>query len=98
MRDLLETTCRVEARLELAPLDARDLCAHQCGAGFEIFRAILRPYFELSVMGGQSLEVLPSLVGYRGIAARRMGKRTIEVILRRFKKGCCYPKQPLHPQ
>src|SRR5260221_4591181 len=73
-------------RLELAPLDACDLRAHQCGAGFEILRAILRPYFELFVMRGQSLEVLPSLVGYRGIAARRMGKRTIEVILRRFKK------------
>ena len=67
-------------------MDACYLRAYQRDAVFEILRAILRPYFELSMMGGQSLEVLPSLVGYRGIAARRMGKRTIEVILRRFKK------------
>src|SRR6202166_629934 len=67
--------------IELAALNTCDLGAHQCGAVFEILRAILRPSCELSVMDGQSLEMLPSLVGYRGIAARRIGERTIEVIL-----------------
>ena len=49
--------------IELAALKACDLGAYQCGAVFEILRAILRPYFELSVMDGQSLEMLLSLVG-----------------------------------
>src|ERR1700758_1331092 len=84
MRDLLATTCRVEAgselvgerlimdkaigmgganglfvktlSVELAPLDTGDLRAHQCGAGFEVLRAIFRPYLELPMMGSQSLE------------------------------------------
>ena len=44
--------------IELAAFDARDLGANQRGAVLEIFGAILRPYFELSVMGGQSLQML----------------------------------------
>jgi hypothetical protein len=44
--------------IELAALDASDLGAHQGGAVLEIFRAIPRPDFELSMMGGQSLEML----------------------------------------
>src|SRR5882724_2008933 len=114
MRDLLETTCRVEARgefvgerlivdkavcvcradglfvqmlgIELPALDACDLRAHQRGAGFEILRAILRPYFELSVVSRQSFDMLPVPVGECGIAGRRVAQRTIEVRLRRFKK------------
>ena len=46
--------------IELAALNACDLGAYQRGAVFEILRAILRPYFELSVVSGQSLEMLPS--------------------------------------
>ena len=46
--------------IELAAFDACDLCAYQRGAVFEILRAILRPYFELSVVSGQSLEMLLS--------------------------------------
>ena len=71
--------------IELAAFDACDLRAHQRGAVFEILRAILRPYFELSVVSGQSLDMLLSLVGRCGIAGCRVGKRTIEVILRRFE-------------
>ena len=113
VRDLLETTCRVEARrefvgerlivdkavcvrradglfvevhgIEVAAFDACDLRTHQCRAIFEILRAILRPYFELSVVSGQSLEMLLSLVGRCGIAGRRVGKSAIEVKLRRFE-------------
>jgi hypothetical protein len=49
--------------LELAPLDASDLRAHQSGAVFEILRAIFRPYLKLPMMGSQSLELLLSLCG-----------------------------------
>ena len=37
------------------------------------------------MVSGQSLKMLPLPVGKCGIAGRRMRKRTIEVILRRFK-------------
>src|ERR1700733_7396009 len=86
MRDLLEITCRVEARgelvgerlivdkavrlggtngsfvetlgIELAIFDARDLGPHQGGPILEILRTIFRPYFELSVVGHQSIKML----------------------------------------
>jgi len=85
-------------RLELAPLDACDLRAYQCGAGFEILRAIFCPYFQLSVVRGQSLEMLLSLVGRCGIAGCGAGQRAVKVIFRGFKTGWGCPKQPLRPQ
>src|SRR5438132_621100 len=45
--------------IELAALNASDLGTHQRAPVFEILRAILRPCFELSVMGDQSLKMLP---------------------------------------
>src|ERR1700731_3323014 len=114
MRDLLETTCRIEVRgafvgdrlivdkavfvrrpdglfvkvlgLELAALDACYLRAYQRGAVFEILRAILRPYFELSVVCGQSLDMLLSLVGRCRIVGRGPGKCAVKFVFRRFKK------------
>ena len=71
--------------IELAAFYSCDLSAYQRGTVFEVLRTILRECFELSVVGDQSLEMLPVLVGERGIAAGRAGKPTIEVILRRFK-------------
>src|SRR6266436_3900667 len=71
--------------IELPAFDPSNLGADQRGAGFEILRAILRPYFELPVVGGQSLDMLSAPAGGRGIAGRRLAKRTIEVVLRRFK-------------
>ena len=54
----------VEAhRLKIAAFDAGDLRAHQGGAVLEILRAVRRPDFELTVVGGHSLEMLPALVG-----------------------------------
>lgn len=44
--------------IELPAFDPSNLGADQRGAGFEILRAILRPYFELPVVGGQSLDIL----------------------------------------
>src|SRR5262245_19220511 len=71
--------------IELAALNACDLCAHQCGAVFKILRADLRPYLELFVVGGQSLEMLPSLVRECGIPGCRVGKRTVVMKLCRFE-------------
>ncbi len=42
----------------VAAFNARDLGADQRGAVFEVLRAILRPDLKLSVVGGQSLEML----------------------------------------
>ena len=76
----------VEAHgIEVAALNSRDLGADQCGAVLEILRAVLHPYFQLSMVSGQSLKMLSLLVGKCGIAGRCMRKCTIEVILRRFK-------------
>src|SRR5712692_7940378 len=70
--------------IELTAFEACDLGAHQCGTGLEILRAILRPYFELSMVSGQSPEMLLSLVVRCRIPGCGVGKRTIEVKLCRF--------------
>src|SRR6266404_1879264 len=49
-------------RVNIAAVDASNLGADQRGASFEIVRAILRPYFELPVEGGQSLDMLSAPV------------------------------------
>jgi hypothetical protein len=71
--------------IELKALDARDLGAHQCGAVREILRTILRPDFDLPVVGGYGLQMLLPLAGRCGIAGCGVGQRAIEVILRRFE-------------
>jgi hypothetical protein len=81
--------------LQGAALDALDLCGHQSGTVLEILRAVLRPDFELSMVRGQSLKMLLLPVGKCGIAGRRMSKRAIEMILRRFKDGREGPEEPL---
>ena len=88
----------VEAHgLEFAAFYSCDLRTHQCGTVFEILGAILRECFELSIVGDQSLEMLPVLVGERGIAGPGMRKRSIEVILRGFKKNRRATKMPSLP-
>jgi hypothetical protein len=72
--------------IERAAFEARDLGAYQRRAVFEILRAIFCPYFQLSVVRRQSLEVLPSLPSFCGIAGCRLRKRPIKVVLRRSKK------------
>src|SRR5258708_32164458 len=84
--------------IDLAPLDACDLGAHERGSVLEVLWAVLRPDFELSMVSGQSLEMLPGPIGKCGIAAGRVGKRTVEMELNRFKKRACDPTQPFPPQ
>jgi hypothetical protein len=71
--------------VEFATFYSCDLRAHECGTIFEILRAILRSGFQLTVIPGQSLEMLPMPVGKCRIAGCRVGKRGIEAKLCRFK-------------
>ena len=76
----------VEAhRINIAAVDAGDLRAHQGGAVLEILRAVRRPHFELTVVGGYSLDMVPALLACREIVERGVGKRAIKVILRRLE-------------
>ena len=69
-------------RVDIAALDARNLRAHQRGAVLEMLRATLRPDLQLPMMGSQSVEVRPSLVGSCGIATGGFGQRTVKAIIR----------------
>src|SRR5215472_9973986 len=69
----------------LAAFDPRDLRADQSGTIFKVLRAVLRPYFELPLVGCQSLEMLLSLVGSCGVPGCRAGERTVEMKLCRFE-------------
>src|ERR1700757_4287475 len=65
--------------IEFATFDPGDLGADQRGAIFKILRAIFCPYFQLSVVRGQSLEMLLPLVGRWGVPACGAGQRAIKV-------------------
>ena len=76
----------VEAhRVQIASFEARCLGANQRRAIAEVLRAVVSPYFELALVSGQGFQMLPARVGQCGIAEGRVAKRTVEVILRRFK-------------
>ena len=76
----------VEAQgIELAAFEACDLRAHQRGAVFKVLGAVLRPDRELSVVGGQRLDMLLPLVGCGGVAACGVGQRTVKVKVRRVQ-------------
>ena len=56
----------VEAlRIELAPVEACDLRAHQRGAVLEVLRAGVGPLLEQTVVPGECIEVLPPLCPQR---------------------------------
>ena len=59
--------------------------AHQRGTVFKVLGAVLRPDRELSVVGGQRLDMLLPLVGCGGVAACGVGQRAVEVQFRRFQ-------------
>src|ERR1700739_877419 len=84
--------------IEFASFDPGDLGADERGTIFKILRAIFCPYFQLSVVRGQSLEMLLSSAGCGGIAGCGPGERAVEVIFRSFKTRWKCPKQQLRPQ
>src|SRR5260370_31859084 len=71
--------------IKYAALDTCDLCADKRSVVFEILRAIHCPDLELSVVSGQSLQMLLPLLGQRGVVDCRSGKRSIKVMIRRFQ-------------
>ena len=81
--------------VQLPAFDASDLRADQRGAVCEILRAVLRPCHQLSVVGGQRLDMLPVLRGERGIAGGRVAERPIEMRFRRLKVRWRRPQQAL---
>src|SRR4029077_1847512 len=84
--------------IEFAALNACNLRTNQRGTVREILRTIFCPYFQLSLVRGQSLEMLLSLVGRCGVPGYGAGQRAVKVIFRRFKTGWGCQKQPLRPQ
>ncbi len=78
-------------------LDTRDLCADKRSAVFEILRAIHCPDLELPVVNGQCLQMLLPLVGRCRVVDCRSGKRSVEVMARRFQSCLPCPKQLLRP-
>src|SRR6185295_14090457 len=96
--------CRRDGRfvqalgVQLSTFDAGDFRADQERAVFEILGAVLRPFHELPVVGGQGLEMLRAFFGGRRITTCGMAQRTIEMGFRRLKKGWGCPEQGLRIQ
>ena len=67
--------------IELPAFDPRDLGADQRGAVLEIFGAIRRPDLQLPMMRSDSVYVLLSLAGRRGVAIGGSRQRGIKVML-----------------
>src|SRR5258708_33935856 len=84
--------------IEFAAFAPGDLGGDQRGAIFEVLRTIFCPYFQPSVVRSQSLEMLLSMVGRRGIAGCGARQRAVKVIFCGFKTGWGCPKKPLRPQ
>src|SRR5262245_39606392 len=72
--------------IQLPAFDTSTLRADQCGAALEILRATLRPGVELSVMGGQRLDMGGPFVIRCRIAARCVRERAVKVILGFFRE------------
>src|SRR5260370_27073354 len=83
--------------VKYAALDPCDLCADKRSAVFEILRTIYCPDLELPVVSGQSLQMLLPLVGQCGVVKCRSGKRSVEVMARRFQSCLPCPKQVFRP-
>jgi hypothetical protein len=71
--------------IESSPFDAGNLRPHQCGAVFEILRAMFRPYCQVFVVSSEGIEMLPALSRCRRIAARCAGKCTVKFVFRHLK-------------
>src|SRR3954451_14538208 len=71
--------------IERAAINPGNLRANQGSAILEVFRTVLRPRFELFVVGHKSLKMLLPLLGRCTMARRRMSKRIIEAKLDYFE-------------
>src|SRR6185436_3994676 len=97
----LVLACRLDGRfvqvlgVQLSTFDAGDFRADQERAVLEILVAVLRPFPELPVVGGQGLEMLTAFIGGRRITTCGMAQRTIEMGFRRLQKGWGCPEQAL---
>src|ERR1700686_1537011 len=75
----------VEAhRVTITAVDTSKLGPDQRGAILEIGRTIRRPELELLLTRSDSVQVLLSLAGRRGIAGSGLRQRGVEVIFSRF--------------
>ena len=77
----------VEAhRVTITAVDTSNLGADQRGTILEIVRTIRRPELELLLTRSDSVQVLLSLAGRRGIAGSGLRQRAVEVIFSRFER------------
>src|SRR5208283_4173170 len=85
--------------VDLATLQACNLCADQCGSVLDVLRAILRVDLKLSVVGDHSLQMRHALVSGCGAAAGGPGQGAVEMMFRRFfeRRHEC-PWQPPRPR
>src|SRR6185436_11474771 len=89
----LVLACRLDGRfvqvlgVQLSTFDAGDFRADQERAVLEVLRAVLRPFPELAVVGGQGLEMLTAFIGERRIITSGMAQRTIGMGFRGLQKG-----------
>src|SRR5262249_9416179 len=82
-------------RVKVTAFDPCNFGADQRGAVFEIFLAILRPSFELSVMCSQSFQMLRGIVGAYGVAGCSTRERAVKVIFGLLNKAGRDPEQLL---
>ncbi len=77
---LIEVHC-----VEIAALDARDLCGDQFCPVSEILGAVLGQYNDLLVVGGECLAMPGPLLGRCSVVLCRPGERVIEKVFGRLK-------------
>src|SRR5258708_40326780 len=79
--------------IQTAVFNTCDLCADKRRTVFEILRTIHRPDLKLSMVSGQSFQMLLPPVGKRGVVNCGVGKRCVEVMLCRFQSRLPCPGQ-----
>ena len=79
--------------IEHPAFNARDFRADEHGSGFEIFRTMHCPYFELAVMLVQSGIMILSLFARSCVPGGSVRQSGIEAEIARFHLRCRRPKQ-----
>src|SRR5262249_25238875 len=81
--------------VERTAFNPGDLCADQRGAVLEILRAILRPYFELSVVGNQCFKLPVPLADRCGIEMSGVCEPGVVMVIRVCERGWGGPEEGL---